>query len=169
MLDKFFDLNNFYPEITPLGVRDLKALSEIVFNKHFYYVTISNKEDFLQQAVLKAITLLPQFDPKYGSSLKSYCYTGMRNEMTKLAYHLSKTTSLDDDILQNLNPVGMDISSPVIDIPQGIPLEVSDNLLYYGIRSNPQSNNPILHKELEPYVSHLIYRYVKSMIKISTK
>lgn len=83
-----------------LFVRHVVKLSEIVINKHFNYITGSERQDLFSEAMIKALTLADQesFDKSKGS-YKSYMYTGIRNEMHNYLYHAKKDSPVEDEVL----------------------------------------------------------------------
>lgn len=74
-----------------ISVDDLYDLANIVFMKHFAFVGEADRMDYVQEAVLKAISLIEGkvFDPSRGS-LRNYLYTGMRNQMTNYRYSFKR-------------------------------------------------------------------------------
>lgn len=76
------------PQFTDKVIDELQQLSEIVCNNHFGYVGYHDREDLISEGKRKALELIlsKRFDPSYGSPLRNFIYTGMRNEMTNYLY-----------------------------------------------------------------------------------
>ena len=96
---KFFDEQGKV-RITEEGYEDIMDLADIVIAKHFYLNSDIDKEDLKSIGILKVLELLNEgnFDPTR-SSLKNYCYTGMRNEMKNHLYRSEKLIPVEDEIL----------------------------------------------------------------------
>ena len=79
---------NGEPEFSEQVIDELQQLSQIVCSNHFGYVSYHDREDLIMEGQRKGIELIQscRFDPSYGSQLKNFVYTGMRNEMTNYLY-----------------------------------------------------------------------------------
>lgn len=114
------------------GMVSLRALAEIVANKHFSYVNATDREDLKDVGVLKALEMLKDgsFD-ETRSSLKNYLYTGMRNEMKNYLYRISREMLMEDEILLMKGDKGIeDINFTVTDddIRDTLGILLKDNL-----------------------------------------
>lgn len=87
-----------------LFLQHCEKLAEIVCNKHYNYVKQHDRDDLYSVAIMKAFDLLSKGDYLISSgSLKSYLYTGMRNEMGNFLYHNKKESPIESEII-DVNP-----------------------------------------------------------------
>ena len=87
-----------------LFLKHCRKLAEIVCNKHYEYVKYHDRDDLYSVAVMKAYDLVSKGEYNIESgSLKSYLYTGMRNEMKNYLYKNSRDVPVDDEILLGIN------------------------------------------------------------------
>lgn len=100
-----FALYHFYDDsgalhITEEGYGDIQDLADIVIAKHFYLNSEIEQQDLKSIGILKVLEMLQKgdFDPSR-SSLKNYCYSGMRNEMKNYLYRNERMFPVDDEIL----------------------------------------------------------------------
>ncbi len=77
---------------------NLRKLALIVLHNHYNFVRdYDTQEDLVSAAIMKAIDLCINgvFDPTRGN-LRTYLYSGMRNEMQNYVYKKSKLVSVDE-------------------------------------------------------------------------
>ena len=126
-IEHFLEVEDYYDEehnvrITDNGLLCMKALCEIVLNKHYSYVELSVREDLISVGHLKILEMLnkKEFNPTR-SSLKNYLYTCVRNEMGNYLYRNTKEIQIDEEILYSLNEskanVTLDMEKAIIFIP----------------------------------------------------
>lgn len=106
------------------GYDELHKLAETVYNK--YYTYYKDKDDLIQVGIIKAIEIIPNYNPKF--QLRNYIYTGMRNEMRNYIYRNTRFFPVEDDIL-NIN-VSTYLSS--LDIDLSIINNYLDKIDYIG-------------------------------------
>jgi len=84
--------------VSELGWNRIESLTKFILKKHF--PTISIYKDLIQIGVVKAAAVLST-DPEEGrySSLRTYVYTCIRNEISNFLYHTHKRTKESSDDL----------------------------------------------------------------------
>lgn len=97
-------------DLSPRNIELLTNLATVIFNKHYHTYDV-DKEDMIQDSIIKAIELLSQgkFDPTR-SCIKNYLYTGMRNVQGHFVHKFRKKVCLlsegegdVSDIMESLN------------------------------------------------------------------
>lgn len=87
------------PDIDGQVIEELQKMAEIVANNHFRYIEDKyDKEDIISEGIAKGLEMIEscKFDPDYGSSLRNYIYTSMRNEMRNHIYRQNREYPVEE-------------------------------------------------------------------------
>nr|DAY17815.1 MAG TPA: RNA polymerase sigma factor [Caudoviricetes sp.] len=152
-------------EITQAGLDYISNLCNIVYSRHFDFY--DDKEDLIQEGMIKSIELLynGNYNPDY--SLKNYLYTGIRNTMKNFIYHNSKSVPVEDVILDivdsKMNPhelknIDLDFDKFKEDNPylSFNDSKVRSTLKFLGF--NIRSEESVLYKEVLNIVCLVIWK-----------
>lgn len=107
---------------------NLRKLAFIVLHNHYSFVRDQSlQEDLVSEAVLKAWDLLKSgvFDPTR-STVRNYCYSGMRNQMQNIVYKKCKEISVDEVIYTEDTAPDIDEESTKFSIDEDLVYSICD-------------------------------------------